>query len=130
MLMNNHGRCLKPDIKHPQTVTQAICESKNLNLIWGKRKNYAAPRRAKIPTIVCNQNEFCISSNNAISDVYIGRGNGREEQNWGIVGGGNQLAQGNNCLAIERDSSDIGSKVVMAPCDPQQKGQIWSFITE
>jgi len=45
-----------------------------------------------------------------------------------IVGGANQLAQGNNCLAIQGDSDAIEIKAVMAPCDPQQKGQIWSFV--
>jgi len=128
--MNNHGRCLKPDFRYPQTVTQTICDSKNSDLIWGKQKILGFSRRKKETITVCDRYEFCISFKSAISGIYIGRVNGEKEQDWLIVGGGNQLAQGSNCLAIEGNSDAIGSKAVMAPCDPQQKGQIWSFITE
>ncbi len=130
MLMNKHGRCLKTDIKLPRIVAQTICETKNLNLLWRKPKISEAPRGGKIPTIICNQRGFCISFNIAMPDIYLGKTKSGQDQNWDIVGDGNQLAKENNCLAIEGDSSDIGSKTVLAPCDPQQKGQIWSFVIE
>ncbi len=130
MLMNNHGRCLKRDVKYRQKVSQTNCESGNFDLLWGKRKIYGSPLGKKIPTVICDRREFCISSNSTIYDIYFGKRNGEKEQDWSIIGGGNQLSQGNNCLAIQGDADAVGSKAVMEPCDPKQKGQIWSFVTE
>jgi len=127
MLMNNHGRCLKPNYTYPEMVTQTICEPKNLYL-WGKREPLESSSWNKKTFSVCAQYKLCISFKSAIRDIYLEKRNGKKEQDLDIVGGGNQLAQGDNCLAIQGDSDAIESKVVMAPCDPQQKGQIWSFV--
>ena len=129
MLMNNHGRCLKPDFRYPETITQTVCESKK-DLIWGKTKPLGFSFNTQKTFSVCDGHGFCISFKRANSDIYLAQAKGQKEQNWSIVGGGNQLAQGDNCLAIQGDSDAIGSKAVIAPCDPQQKGQIWSFVTE
>jgi len=52
---------------------------------------------------------------------------GKQKQNWDIIGDGNQLATGNNCLAIQGDAGDIGSRAIIVPCDPKQKSQNWFF---
>ena len=125
--MNNHGRCLKSYFDDPQNVTQAVCDSKYQNLLWGKRI-YNGYLREKTP--LCNTHNSCISAKNEtshVSTVFYAWDDHREPK-WDIVGGGNQLAQGNNCLAIQGDSGDIGSRAVMVPCDPKQKGQLWSLL--
>lgn len=64
-----------------------------------------------------------------VSGLYLTKpGIGRQQQ-WVVKGGGNnQLVQDGNCLAIQGDLDAIGSLAIKAPCDPKQKGQIWSFI--
>ena len=126
MLMNNHGRCMRSQFKDPENATQAICDFKNKDLLWLlKRRHF---NRLNIKNALCNERQWCVSTQNVMSYVSVAAGYEFDMfTNWDVIGDGTQLATGNNCLAIQGDTGDIGSRAIIAPCDPKQKSQNWFF---
>lgn len=64
------------------------------------------------------------------AEIFDDDDGGCDNQKWevSVLKNGIQFSSGNNCLAIEGDSTESGSFATSAVCDVKQKGQIWSFV--
>ena len=113
--MNNHGKCLEPDTKNFDKVTQTDCESRNQDLLWRIMKIEGKPDGKPKQTRVCNRNGFCINSSGLFSGLYLTKASIGSQQKWDVNGvSNNQFVQGSNCLSIHGDSESIGKPAELA----------------